>query len=269
MVARASRWRLCLYVFTSFIAVFSILLLILNVNVQGKPNNELIASRNQRVHSTSYNTDIDRSSYAKRISKTKWKQPPPGTQMGILQVSAIQNVIPENGNVLVWGLGNDSPFWHDSTTGKVVFLEHVGEWYDKIIGKYSYLESYKVQYSTDKLSSYNKYINHPELWLDLDIRSQLPASVLQTPWHVIIVDAPPGTWCIFSCAPGRYQSIYTSSLLARNGTHVFVDDYEREVERAFSLKMLGTPVEVVKRTRKGIFLSANEQAHFVHTVNTT
>jgi hypothetical protein len=53
------------------------------------------------------------------LNRTIWTSLPPGTQMGEQQVAAITKVLPQNGNLLVWGLGNDNPFWHDITQGKV------------------------------------------------------------------------------------------------------------------------------------------------------
>ena len=79
----------------------------------------------------------------------------------------------------------------------------------------------------------------------------------QTKWDVIIVDAPLG--CC-DAGPGRYQSIYTSYLLAQSGTHIFVDDYERKVERAFSNAVLGEPLKVLARPAGAS--NTNEQAHF-------
>jgi uncharacterized protein (TIGR01627 family) len=200
--------------------------------------------------------DVNKTMYKNR---TIWQSLPRGTQMGEQQVAAITKVLPQNGNLLVWGLGNDSPFWHDITQGKVIFIEPKGFWFDKMKNSYPYLEAYPVKYTTVTEKSFEKYINNREIWSDLDLRPELPLVVTQTQWDVIIVDAPPG----YKGAPGRYQSIYTSSLIAKNGTHIFVDDYERKVEREFSLKMLGTPVEVVHRKAKGI-IGANQQAHFIY-----
>lgn len=210
------------------------------------------------------NKNLDQIKYAETgvkstvKNRTVWNQPPPGTQMGKEQVAAIRRVIKANSNVLVWGLGNDSPFWHDTTEGKVIFIEPAGFWFNKIIDTYPYLKAYTVNYTTETEKSFNRYIDNTELWAELDISSQLPPVIRNTYWDVIIVDAPPG----YKGAPGRYQSIYTSSLLAGNGTHVFVDDYERKVEREFSKKMLGEPIEVVKRPAKG-YLGNNQQAHFL------
>jgi hypothetical protein len=50
-------------------------------------------------------------------------KPPPGTQMGDAQIAEILSALGVGGNMLVFGLGNDSPFWHDSTDGQVIFLE--------------------------------------------------------------------------------------------------------------------------------------------------
>ena len=49
--------------------------------------------------------------------------PPPGMQMGLKQIERIRAAIPEGGNVLIFGFGNDSPYWDASTTGRETFLE--------------------------------------------------------------------------------------------------------------------------------------------------
>ena len=202
------------------------------------------------------------------FQRARVTEPPPGTQMGRKQIHEILSVLPKNGNLLVWGLGNDSPFWNDSTEGKVVFIEDdIPEkkagtlWFDVITSKYNFLEAYKVHYTTDTVKSYDKYMKHSELWdTDLDIRDQLPASVTNTRWDVIIVDAPLG--CC-DAGPGRYQSIYTTKLLSNPDTHVFIDDFERKVEKDFSLKVFDKqPMNVV--TRRAAASNANFQAHFVH-----
>jgi hypothetical protein len=81
---------------------------------------------------------------------------PVGAQMGTSQVISILQELPVDGNLLVWGLGNDSPFWNNATTGRVAFLEDdiplkkAGAlWYDTITEKYPELEAYKVHYKTD------------------------------------------------------------------------------------------------------------------------
>ena len=199
-------------------------------------------------------------------TQKRFTRPPRGTQMGNEQIKEILDVLPVDGNLLVWGLGNDSPFWHDSTLGRVVFIEDdiplpkSGTlWYDKIITAYNFLEAYKVHYSTHTVKSFDRYMRNTEFWdSDLDIRKQLPSNVTLMDWDVILVDAPLG--CC-GTSPGRYQSIYTSKLLSTNTTHIFVDDYERQVEKQFSLKVFGyEPQKVVVREKGNS--NANENAHF-------
>jgi len=192
--------------------------------------------------------------------------PPTGTQMSTGQIQQILAVLPENGNLLVWGLGNDSPFWHNATAGRVVFIEDdvvqaETLWYDIITRKFPFLEAYKVHYSTHTVASFDKYIASPSLWKsDLDVRSQLPSELTRVLWDVIIIDAPLG--CCDS-GPGRYQSIYTSKLLAQNNTHIFVDDFERKVENAFAQAVFGSkPLNITKRVVDGRYTS-QEQAYFV------
>jgi hypothetical protein len=106
---------------------------------------------------------------------------PKGTQMGDVQIAYIADVLPLDGNLLVWGLGNDSPFWNQMTSGKVVFLEDdIPEekdgtlWYDVITEKYPFLDAHKMHYTTENLASFDEFSGHPERWAELDIRAQLP-----------------------------------------------------------------------------------------------
>lgn len=172
---------------------------------------------------------------------------------------------PPGHNVLVFGLGNDSPLWHKSVAnlegrdGRVVFLEddfvdkEAGvQRFDAITAKYSYLEAYKVHYSASINGDFEKYMAMDDgaLAAELDITSQLPADLLDVIWDTIIVDTPLGC-CM---GPGRYQSLYTSKVLAGrqaqkgHSTHIFVEDYERKEEREFSQKVFGgSPLGVISR----------------------
>jgi hypothetical protein len=193
-------------------------------------------------------------------------EPPTGTQMSKGQIHQILAVLPQNGNLLVWGLGNDSPFWHNATAGRVVFIEDdviraKTLWYDIITRKFPFLEAYKVHYTTHTVSSFDRYIASPSLWKpELDLRSQLPPELTRVRWDVIIIDAPLG--CC-DRGPGRYQSIYTSKLLAQSTTHIFVDDFERKVEKAFTQAVFGSkPFVITQRNINGMYTS-QEQAYFV------
>ncbi|XP_053380281.1 uncharacterized protein LOC128548817 [Mercenaria mercenaria] len=225
-------------------------------------NNQMHLKASLQNHE--YNGNV--SSERNYSNSTEQRRIEYGIQMGGEQIRIITETLQEKGNLLVWGLGNDSPYWHNSTKGKVVFIEDdipkrkAGiMWYDKIVKQYSFLEVYRVHYTTNTVKSFKKYINSPEIWFELDLSNQLPASVTQTHWHVIIIDAPLG--CCQK-GPGRYQSIYTSRVLGSKGTHVFVDDFERKVEHEFSIKVFGKPVEVIQR-RSTNASRANEQAHFI------
>lgn len=128
--------------------------------------------------------------------RSRVSTPPAGTQMGHEQMAAIRDALGPNGNLLVWGLGNDSPFWNDATTGRVAFLEDdIPEakagtlWYDVITRKYPFLEAYKVHYHTDTVESFQQYIDSPDRWHELRL-NDLPDSIRGENWDVIVVDAP-------------------------------------------------------------------------------
>jgi len=196
-------------------------------------------------------------------------------QMGLNQVETILTALPKDGNLLVWGLGHDSAFWDNATSGRVVFLEDDFPqkkdgtlWYDEIMGQYPHLESYKVHYTTkNNEETYGKLVGGGGSQKHLKLES-FPDSLRGVFWDVVIVDAPLG--CC-NAGPGRYQSIYMTQQLVTHQmkdavgrqTHVFVDDYERSVERDFSYHVFGKePYEVLKRNaREGV--TANEQAHFI------
>ena len=84
------------------------------------------------------------------------------------------------------GPSNDSPFWHFSTNGTVVFIEDYVPmkkggilWFDEMTSKYPFLQAYKVHYTTHTFRSYEKYMTRVDLWdKDLDIQNQLPDIII-------------------------------------------------------------------------------------------
>ena len=54
---------------------------------------------------------------------------------------------------------------------------------------------------------------------------------LRGPWDVILVDGPAGYW---PGDPGRLLPLHWTSRLMARHTHVFVDDYNRALERHFA-----------------------------------
>ncbi len=127
------------------------------------------------------------------------------------------------GDLLVFGAGNDSLFWHQINQGHVTaFLESDEYWMKQIRRQSSLLQLHRVKY-TSRLSE----IRRPETEGCNPPSLDLPECILSREWSSIIVDAPQG----WGDGPGRIQSIYEASrLLASNG-RIFVHDCDREGER--------------------------------------
>jgi len=236
----------------------------------------------QQIQQTNNNSNRLGSSLSNKKDESQIlasrKSYPKDAQMGTKQMDNIMSILPTSGNLLVWGLGNDSPYWHNSTSGKVVFLEDDDPttkegilWYDHITYQYPYLNAYKVHYTTkNNDSNFEKYMNDP--WSSDLVINNFPKEVMETKWDVILVDAPlgwgTGNW---GTGPGRYQSIYMTLQIARkqliegivSTVHVFVDDYERRVENQYAQKVFGNkkPYRIIDR-EEGIS-NANRQAHFI------
>lgn len=146
-------------------------------------------------------------------------------------------------NTLMWGVGFDARLWCRMVAGhgRIVFLEGTPSWFDlvkkEIVGIEAYLVSYKHKMSeADGLL--RKELTDEELLVDL------PATVKNTNWDLIIVDAPQGYTP--SVNPGRMESIYTSFKLGRKSidagkksVEIMVHDASRHVEVTWSDRVLG------------------------------
>lgn len=132
--------------------------------------------------------------------------------------------IPASGcNMLIFGLGYDSLFYATSNSnGFTQFIEHDQKWIDK----FPSLNVHHYEYQT-------KYSEGVQ-----EIKVDLP--IYETFWDVVLIDGPPG-WGVGT--PGRTSPIYSVSLMQAN--HIFIDDYERELERACCERFLGKPLEVI------------------------
>jgi hypothetical protein len=139
----------------------------------------------------------------------------------------------EKCNLLIFGLGNDSPFWIEANgQGRTVFLEDYKPWYDKITVSFPGIEAYAVSYPGN-ITRWREVLEQPDR-LEVD----LPPEVAGTRWDVILVDGPRGHQ-FKEEIPGRMSSIYMSSRLVGKGGYIFVHDAERNVEKAFSARYLG------------------------------
>ncbi|MEA5526343.1 hypothetical protein [Nodularia spumigena] len=135
-------------------------------------------------------------------------------------------------NFLVFGLGNDSIFWHRlNSGGKTVFLEESEWWLKKVQEKQSALLAYIVNYDTNR-TQWRDLLHSPE---QLEIQN-LPPEITQQNWNVILVDAPTGS--SDSC-PGRMKSIFLAYQLIAPGGSIFVHDCDREIEQTYCDQFLG------------------------------
>jgi uncharacterized protein (TIGR01627 family) len=135
--------------------------------------------------------------------------------------------------MLVFGLGNDSPFWCDiNSKGRTVFLEDFQPWFDKITSAYPEIEAYPVRYPGN-ITRWKTLIDQPS-----QLKLKLQEEVSGNYWDVILVDGPRGHK-FSEEIPGRMSSIYTASQLVGKNGYVFVHDAERRVEQAYAAKYLG------------------------------
>lgn len=163
-------------------------------------------------------------------------------------------------NLLIFGLGYDSSFWHDiNFRGRTVFIEDSQEWISNVQqtqGKN--FEIVKVQYQTELERDKNKF-KDTSLWTAL--RMDLPIEITKTEWDIVIVDAPMG---YKKGDPGRWQSIYMAASLRRlKQSLTVIDDCDRSTENDFALLVFGRQ-NLKRRVKRGFRLTvaANEQCYF-------
>jgi Polysaccharide biosynthesis len=246
----------------------------------------------------------------KIVDRSESSFPKESAQMGWDQVQHILDNLPLDGNLLIWGLGNDSPFWNRVTSGTVVFLEDATwdtnlipssdgtkvRWFDLVTQQHPELQAYAVNYTTRNTPQQREHFQkHPMIWNDALRMDSLPGVVWNTVWDVILVDAPLGYQ---DTGPGRFQSIFMTKLLVQRSfqlmgrpvegvlaeaantlptsnrystlgvVHVFVDDYERPLEREFSQLVYDRlPIRVVSRPKYKSHVTPNQQAHFIFYAN--
>jgi len=146
------------------------------------------------------------------------------------QLDSIIKAIGGGCNLLVFGLGNDTPFWLKANEkGKTIFIEDSKWWAGKVKQVCPEAKYILVKYGT-KLTEYKDLLDKPEK-LDLELNDE----IRNTKWDVILVDAPRG---YEDEHPGRMKSIYEASILIKKGGHIFVHDCNRTVEKVYTDKYL-------------------------------
>jgi len=126
--------------------------------------------------------------------------------------------------LLVFGLGRDAALWLAlNSAGETLFVEDQPA-YAARAPRGARIEMIDFAAHTSVGSS-----------LTLDVRAldaaPLPPSLTHEPFDVILVAGPAG---FHMDDPGRALAIRWASRLMRRETHVFVDDYNRAVERHFA-----------------------------------
>lgn len=176
-------------------------------------------------------------------------------------------------NLLVFGLGGETPLWRAlNHGGRTVFLDENQYYVSHLEGRHPGLEAYDVAYTTtvrefpDLLdaarAARGAECRPVQNLLFSDCRlaiNDLPNQLYDVSWDVILVDGPRG---YTSSSPGRMSAIFTAGVLARTRagdgatTDVLVHDYEREVERACSREFLCEENRVAETSTRSL-------AHFV------
>jgi uncharacterized protein (TIGR01627 family) len=159
-------------------------------------------------------------------------------------------------NLLVFGLGAESPLWLAlNHGGRTVFLEE-NEFYVKYLEpKHPGMEAYDVSYTT-KVRDFRDLLAAARASRARECRpvqnllfsecrlaiNDLPNDIYDVAWDMVLVDGPSG-WNPNS--PGRMPSIFTTAVLARSGataakgpTDVLVHDFQFEVEQVLSKEFL-------------------------------
>jgi hypothetical protein len=132
-------------------------------------------------------------------------------------------------NVLVFGLGKDSPLWAVKawfSKGSVLFVEDNEMWIALMRRRYPALRIEKVQYQTVK-SEWERYLSGARPIPTL----RLPDDVTSTRYDMVLVDGPLG---YPDNSPGRAQSLRTAAELTTHLGVIIVDDYDRYVDRAMA-----------------------------------
>jgi len=158
----------------------------------------------------------------------------PKSQINRRQAAAIAQILggfAGRMNLLVFGLGHDSPFWKTlNADGYTLFVEQSDEWISVARRDDPTLDVFQFDYRNWTVAN--------SLPIDL-VRlaaEPIPPRIKQTTWDAIVIDAPLGT---HAEAPGRAVPIYWAQHIMARHTQVFVDDAERDLERIYCENLFG------------------------------
>ncbi|GJN19036.1 hypothetical protein PR202_gb06267 [Eleusine coracana subsp. coracana] len=176
------------------------------------------------------------------------------TSMPDPDVRAIASVLRRRApcNVLVFGLGAETPLWRAlNHGGRTVFLDENPYYVEHLEGAHPGLEAYDVSYATavrdmPELLAAAAAAQAKEcrpvqnlLFSECQLAiNDLPNQLYDVAWDVILVDGPRG---YTEGSPGRMAAIYSAAVMARTKgveTEVLVHDFEREVESTCAREFL-------------------------------
>jgi hypothetical protein len=129
--------------------------------------------------------------------------------------------------MLVFGLGNDTPMWlRLNADGETLFVEHDRSFIDRarVTTPAASVIAYDFGAHTTVMGSFSMSADALE-------SVPMPPEIADGSWDVILVDGPTG---YRMGDPGRALPLLWTSRVMSRRTHIFVDDYNRPLERHFA-----------------------------------